>query len=211
MQDLVILSPDGAYKEVLPAMLDRHQALGIRPITFTVVSDPFHDSSEQVVELLRPFQRSHARSVVVRDLEGSGMETLGASALERKLKDELLRNGWRLDNSNALVLVPEIESWLRFDSTHLENLIKERARKNQSKVSHWKDIVASAAAEHHGWIDPGKPSKPKEVFHELLRHYRISPSNALLAVLARKESLAQCQVQSFIHFRQMMRDWFPAK
>jgi hypothetical protein len=209
MKDLVILSPDGAYKVLLPALLKRNQALKIRQISVEVISDPYHDSSGQIVELLRPFLKSHARALVVRDVEGSGQEAYGATVIEGELRKSLLLNGWNGDNSDALALEPEIESWLRLDSAHLENLIKQRARKNQNLVANWKSEVARAATRHGGWISPGKPLRPKEVYHESLRYYGISPSNALLGVLAEKETLVGCQVQSFNRFLDTMRKWFP--
>lgn len=210
MPDLVILSPDGAYKQVLPALLKRRQSLGILAVTFDVVSDPFHDASGQIVELLRPYLQSHARALVVRDIEGSGKEAGGAAALEAELKESLVQNGWQAENSAALVLEPEIESWLRLDSAHMEQLIKTYARRSKETLNDWKVIVDAAAESQGGWIQAGKPARPKEVYRQLLSHYGISPSNALLGTLADKESLAGCQVASFNRFREIVRTWFPA-
>lgn len=210
MRNLIILSPDGAYAQVLPALLNRHQSLGIRNISFDVKSDPFHDASGQIVELLRPFLNSHEKALVVRDLEGSGKEAAGAQALEMELLTSLHQNGWNRDNSAALVLEPEIESWLRLDSAHMGQLIKTFARRRKETLDDWKAIVNAAVEIQGGWIQAGKPARPKEVYRQLLSHYGISPSNALLGTLAAKESLAGCQVASFNRFREVMRKWFPA-
>ena len=209
MPDLVILSPDGAYKQVLPALLKRHQSLGIRVVTFDVVSDPFHDASGQIVELLRPYLTSHSKALVVRDIEGSGKEAAGAAALEAELKESLVQNGWQAGNSAALVLEPEIESWLRVGSAHMDALIKQLARRKKEEVDEWQEIADALATDHAGWLQAGKPARPKEVYQGVLRHYGISPSNALLGELASKESLAGCAVPTFNRFRDIMRGWFP--
>jgi len=209
MPDLVILSPDGAYKQVLPALLKRHQSLGIREITFDVVSDPFHDASGQIVELLRPYLTSHSKALVVRDIEGSGKEDAGAAALEAELKESLVQNGWQADNSAALVLEPEIESWLRVGSAHMDALIKRLARRKKDEVDGWLTIANTLAEGHGGWVQDGKPVRPKEVYQGMLRHFGISPSNALLGELASKESLAGCAVPTFKRFRDIVRAWFP--
>lgn len=209
MPDLVILSPDGAYKQVLPVLLKRHQALGIRAITFDVVSDPYHDASGQIVELLRPYLTSHGKALVVRDIEGSGKEAGGAAALEAELMESLVQNGWQAENSAALVLEPEIESWLRLGSTHMDALIKRLARREKDKTDDWRNVAESLAQAHGGWLQAGKPARPKEVYQGVLRQYGISPSNAWLGELASKESLMGCAVPTFNRFRELVRNWFP--
>jgi hypothetical protein len=209
MEDLVILTPDSAYKEVLPAILARHQALGIRVVNPVIVSDPLHDSSDQAVELLRPFQSTHHRALVFRDIEGSGREAGGVAALEAHLHGQLVQSGWPSDHVAALVLEPELESWLRFGSSHMGRVLEERARKNRDKLAEWEAKLELLCTEHGGLNELGKPLRPKEVFRDLLKAYSIPPSNALLGRLAEKESLQACRVPSFIRFRELMQLWFP--
>ncbi|MCF7788370.1 MAG: hypothetical protein K9N47_19775 [Prosthecobacter sp.] len=210
MEDLVILTPDSAYKQVLPAILARHQALGIRSLTPEIVSDPYHDSSDQAVELLRAYQSTHRRALMVRDIEGSGREELGAAALERHLHQQLMQSGWQSDHTAVLVLEPELESWLRFGSSHMGMVLKELARKNRDKLADWETKLEHICAEHGGMNELGKPLRPKEVFRDLLKEYNIPPSNAVLGKLAEKESLQACRVPSFVRFRELMQQWFPA-
>ncbi|MFZ2282066.1 MAG: hypothetical protein WAW39_29995 [Prosthecobacter sp.] len=209
MEDLVILTPDSAYKEVLPAILARYQALGIRSVTPVIVSDPYHDSSGQAVELLRSYQSSHQRALVVRDIEGSGREVQGATALEINLHEQLIQSGWENDRAAALVLEPELESWLRFGSSHMGTVLHERARKNRDKLVEWETKLQDICNEHGGMDQLGKPLRPKEVFRDLLKVYNIPPSNAILGRLAERESLRNCRVPSFLRFCDLMREWFP--
>jgi len=209
MEDLVILTPDSAYKEVLPIILARHQAIGIRPVKLAIVSDPYHDSSDQAVELLRSYQSSHQKALVVRDIEGSGRERLGANALEASLSEQLIQSGWQNDRAAALVLEPELESWLRFGSQHMGSVLQERARKNRDKLAEWETKLGHICSEHGGLDSLGKPIRPKEVFRDLLKAYNIPPSNAVLGKLAEKESLRNCRVPSFLRFCSLMQQWFP--
>lgn len=209
MEDLVILTPDNAYKQVLPAILAKYQALGIRSVTAEIVSDPLHDSSDQAVELLRPYKSTHRRALVVRDIEGSGREAQGAAALESNLHAQLIQSGWQGDDAAALVLEPELESWLRFGSSHMGGVLQELARKNRDQLPKWETKLQEICLQHGGMDQLGKPVRPKEVFQDLLRVYHIRPSNAILGKLAEKESLRNCRVPSFLRFCERMQEWFP--
>jgi hypothetical protein len=192
-------------------LLQRHQSLGIRMLeTFPrIVPDPFHDSSDQAVDLLRPFQSSHLKALILRDLEGSGREAKGAEALEQHLHQQLIQSGWKPDNAAAIVLEPELESWMRFGSAHMGRVLAERARKNRDRCGLWTDELHTICGKHGGMSADGKPLRPKEVFHDLLKVYGIPPSNAVLGKLAEKESLQGCLVPSFNRFRLLMQQWFP--
>lgn len=211
--DLVILCPDAAWQQVLDMLLHkRHQSLGIREVQCRFVSDPLHDSSGQAVELLRPFQSQAGYALVVRDLHGSGRERDGAEALQVAIREALVSSGWAEDRCAAVVADPEIEAWLRFDSSHVETLIRERARRNQAEVGAWRARVDELTEQHGGRNPQGKPLNPKEVFAGLtLNHYGIPTSNELLAFLARRESLKRCEVPSFRRFTELMRSWFPSQ
>lgn len=211
MEDLVILAPDSAYKEVLPALLQRHHSLGIRRLEMPprIVPDPFHDSSDQAVNLLRPFQNSHRKALILRDIEGSGREYMGAEALEQHLHQQMVMSGWLADNSAVVVLEPELESWLRFGSAHMGRVLAERARKNRDHCCGWMNELETIYEKQGGLNEKGKPVRPKEVFRDLLKVYGIPPSNAVLGKLAEKESLQGCEVPSFKRFCQQMQKWFP--
>lgn len=208
--ELVIICPDGAWKEVMDALFFRPESLGIRKVHPKVIVDPMHDSSPQVVELLRSFQGKDVKALIVRDLHGSGKDHLGEEGLEREILAELTVNGWPEGEVAAIVADPEIESWLRFDSVHLERLIQERARKNRSQTVNWRNYLEDAINKFGGLTDIGKPKRPKEVFNEVTKvGYGIPTSTSLLGHLASVESVKRCQTPSFIRFMEKMRNWFP--
>ena len=161
------------------------------------------------VTKLCPFQGSHKRALVVRDLEGSGREKTGVKALEEHLHEKLILSGWQAEHSAAIVLDPELESWLRFGTAHMGRILTERARKNRNQCQQWETKLQAACERLGGMDEHGKPLRPKEVFHDLLKLYGIPPSNAVLGRLAEKESLHGCKVSSFCRFYELMQKWFP--
>lgn len=135
-KDLVMLVPDGAYREVLPALLRRARSLSMREIDFHVVFDPFHDSSPQAVELLRPYQRTHRHGIVFRDFEGSGREKVSnPEQLEERLERELIATGWTAGTAHAVVAVPELEDWLRVPSPHFAARLEVVARRRRQDLT----------------------------------------------------------------------------
>lgn len=208
--DLVILCPDGAWPQALRTILSRPQSLRIRPVTVEFIPDPLRDSSPQAVDLLRPFQRTAAHALIVRDFHGSGWERKGLAELERVLRLELASSGWNQNQTDVLIADPEIEGWLRLDSDHVHTLLQERARRNRNGIEQWRSILNDALASYGGVSDNGKAKAPKEVFHELLKHYGIPPSNSLFQYLGNKESLKRCVVPSYLRFLDIMQGWFPA-
>ena len=210
-EPLVVLVPDGAYPLVLSAFLDqRRPSIGIRKVSYKIVKDMFRDSSREAIELLRPYQRLYSHALVIRDLDGSGWETKGSVELEASLKEQMLASGWGFGNCEAVVVDPEVEAWLRFDSPHLHRLIRERVRR---KIE-WEDLllqplIDECITNEGGMNEYGKPLKPKETFEEVLRHFGIQRSNALYGNLAAKESLKGCSIPSFNRLIEILREWFP--
>jgi len=209
---LAILVPDGTYLAVLRQLFEtRGQSLGIREIGFDIIKDALHDSSPETVLLLRPYLRSCTHALVFRDLHGSGSETEGAEALEKTLLAELCANGWTRDKAEVIVVDPEIEAWLRFDSTHLADLAQKRARRNREQAELLFPTVRNRAIVATGGMAPtGKPKKPKETFETILREFGIQRSNSLYGGLAEKESLQDCAAPSFQRLITILRRWFPA-
>ncbi len=211
-RDLVVLVPDGAIHNVVTTLLERRRSsLHLRQLAFDVVKDALHDSSPEstAVELLRGFCRSHERAMVLRDLTGSGWEGRGAGVLEQELAKALSANGWSQERVSAVVIDPELEIWLRLESSHVRALVAERARRNVNLtkppfVQHVRAAIQQCGGDLHG-----KPRRPKESFETILERFGIPRSNALYRELAGKESLQGCAVPSFNRFLATLQKWFP--
>ena len=210
-RDLVILAPDGAYQQVLPALLARRESLGIREVTFDLVKDALHDSSPEAVKLVATFQQSHARALVFRDYEGSGVEArLTAAELVAQLEGALTASGWEPGCAHAIVAQPEIEDWLRIPSPHLQARIRLLARRNERHAENdWAERVEKWVAALKGRNENGKPVRPKESFAAVLQHFGVQPSNAHYRYLAERESLKRCASPSFQTLLAILRKWFP--
>lgn len=212
MLDLVIITPDGAYPVVLEAMLGRPQALGIRPLTRQIVKDALHDSSGNTVDLLRPYLGKCRHALLVRDFEGSGWGERGAPALTDELVQSAIANGWSTETFAAVVVEPEIETWLRMPSTHLENLVREKARRNRDYTQEQiRTALEEIVQTNGGRGNDGKPFRPKESFAEFLRLFGMPFSNSHYKYLAEKESLHRCTSESLNRLTGILRRWFPAQ
>jgi hypothetical protein len=212
MEDLIVVTPDGAYPLVLEEFLARHASLGIRPVSRRIIKDPLRDSSGELPELLRPYLGKMRKALAIRDLEGSGWEGRGAAELEEHLTRRMIANGWPDDDCAAIVVQPEVEAWLRFPSAHLDQLVAERARRNRDWTSVQRsDALESLVAQFGGRDDAGKPRHPKEIFEGFLHQFGMPRSNALYQRLAQRESLASCITASFLRLRDVLRLWFPVE
>lgn len=206
---LIVVVADKAYERVLNELLARHREAGFHAVDPRIVTDPFHDSSRNLTELLRPYLREYEHALVFRDLAGSGFETEGARRLEAELEAQMRTHGWLHKKHAAIVTEPEIEDWLRLPSASLLALLQARAKRRRDQVAAFHGVLERLVHLHGGRDPRGKAHQPKEVFEGLVRHYGIPPANALLGFLAKSEPLDGCLSPSFNRLLQVLRDWFP--
>jgi hypothetical protein len=206
---LVAIVADKAYEAVLNEVFARSREAGFRPIQFTIKADPFHDSSRQLTDLLRPFLREYSHALVLRDLHGSGFEDKGARKLEEHLETQMRAIGWLHKKCAAVVTEPEIEEWLRLPSPSLLELLQARARQHRDRVRLFQRVLDDLLNTHGGRDGRGKAHAPKEVFEGLVRHYGIPPANALRGFLAKREPFNGCLSDSFHRLLRFLRSWFP--
>ncbi len=213
-RDLVVLGADDDLLAVVRTVLtERVAGLGITKPNVTstdFVKDVWHDSSPaaNAVAQLRTFQKTHHYALVIRDFEGSGYESEGAAKLEETISQALMQNGWARERICVIVIEPELESWLRFQSSHLEQLLqtKSKDQKSSSQINFTKKLAE--VADKYGGLVEGKPGRPKEVLEDLLRAYRVPWSSSLFEHLAQKESLKNCVTPSFNRLLSVLHVWF---
>lgn len=213
-KNLVVLCADDDQLAVVRTILnERTSSLGIKPLNLTTadfVKDVWHDSSpaENAVALLRKFQKTHHRAIVLRDLEGSGHESEGATSLENGISQALVRSGWKAERICVIAIEPEIEIWLRFQSQHLEQLLQNKSKDQKSSIRIDFGNKLTEMVAKNGGMSESKPNRPKEVFEALLRAYRVPWSSSLFEHLAQKESLKTCVTPSFNRLLAILRNWF---
>lgn len=201
-KDLIVLVADQDMKAALEALLARSESLGIRPIQFEVRPHPRHDAGcrTQSAEFLRPFINKFAHALVLFDHEGSGAEQTAVSELEDEIRNGLSQTGWN-GRAHVIVLEPELEAWVWSDSPLLDDCC---GWSGQSRA------LREWVADQFQIQDNGKPARPKEAFHAVLRMTKKIPSSSLFRVLASKVGLRRCQDRALLQLKTTLADWFPA-
>ncbi|MDI6791439.1 MAG: hypothetical protein QME81_01035 [bacterium] len=214
-KDLIVVGADEDILAIVRTIiLQRGKSLGIRPVKpdkCDFLKDVLHDSSppESVTGLLSGYLGTHHRALALRDFEGSGFENRGLDLLEQEIEKALHKSGWDAERVKTIVIEPEVERWLRFDSLHLAQLIRENTRRAGSwNIKEFQAKVVQLVEQRGGQEDL-KPVRPKEVFLDILSEYRIPQSASLYSQLAKKESLMGCTVPSFCKLVNTLQMWFP--
>lgn len=184
-----------------------HLSLGCAPFDFSteiggdlIVDEGGNDPGVYTKghELLRPFQRSHERALVVLDSEWEGSP--GKIDIEQHITGALVTSGWEEGKVKVIAIDPELENWLWQDSPHVAAALKY---KGQPPLRQW--------LEQHGWWPQGaaKPPRPKEAAEWVLRQTRSPRSSAIYQQLAARIGIAGCTDDAFVAMHAQLQAWFP--
>ena len=204
--DLVCLTADKSMSAAVEELLDRHQALGIRPLAYEVVTHPQRDSGcfHRSGAFLQDYRATAARALVVLDFEWTGAPQAAESAdrLESMLEERLRRDG--IDEwARAVVIDPELEAWVFSSSPHVADVLGWNGRSPS---------LRDALAERGHWPQgEPKPRRPKEAMDWALRNARPAAprSSAHFRELAQKVSIASCTDRAIVRMRSLLQEWFP--
>lgn len=202
VMDLIIVVPDADMEAALRALLSRPTALGIRQITFDVKRHLQRDAGcrSGAHDFLRLFLKDFRYAMVIFDHEGCGREVMTREIVEIEVEKRLEANGWH-SRCAAIVIAPELESWVWSDSPVVDDVLGWRGRNPalrewiRSKTIFWQGKNL-------------KPQRPKEAFEAALRAVRTPRSSILFEELGREVSVENCIDPSFIKFRDMLSIWF---
>ena len=202
-RDLVVLVADSQQKHTVATLLTRRQpSLGIRQVTIDIDSDIFpHPERDPGVfkkagRFLSVFAQRYQHALVLIDAEWGG---LSVEQIEEKIQDDLNKNGWE-GRSAVIVIDPELEIWVWAQSPHVPRLLGmdwEGIKNLGHQMGYWQE-------------DETKPSRPKELLEVVLHRTRKPRSSALYRQLAGTVGLSRCQDSSFLRFREILQEWFPA-
>jgi hypothetical protein len=136
------------------------------------------------------------------DREGCGNERLSGVDLEAEVEGRLQVNGWGY-RAKAVVIDPELESWVWSDSPEVEKTLGWTGR----------TPVLRSWLNENGFLEAGvaKPARPKEALEAILRVVRKPRSSAIYQELARSVSLKRCVDAAFARLRATLQGWFPSK
>ena len=150
-------------------------------------------------ELLRPYQHSHARALVVLDREWDGSP--GKLAIERDIAQNLIASGWNAERVKVIAIDPELENWLWQDKPQVAEALRYRGQPALRQM-----------LEQQGWWpqNAAKPPRPKEAVEWVLKQTRTPRSSAIYQKLAAQISIKGCTDTAFAEMHAQLRAWFPA-
>ncbi len=202
--DLVVLVADKDMQHALKGLFSRPRALGIRPVAHDIYVHPQHDPAcarPEGVQFLSRFAAQYDHGLLLFDHEGSGREATSTAALQREIDQRLVRSAWG-ERARAVVVAPELETWVWSESPHVDAVVGWSGR--SPALRDW--LVGEGRLE----ADTSKPARPKEALHAALRAAGVARSASLYQQIAERVSLQSCKDRSFRRLRSTLREWFPA-
>ncbi|HPE70927.1 MAG TPA: hypothetical protein PK018_01980 [Candidatus Competibacter sp.] len=149
-------------------------------------------------ELLRPYQRSHQRALVVLDCEWGGSP--GQSKIVADITANLVASGWRKNAAKVIAIEPELENWIWQDNPRVAEALRYRG-----------ELALRELLAQRGWWPAGqaKPLRPKETAEWVLRQTRRPRSSAIYEELAGRISIKGCADAAFLELHATLQAWFP--
>jgi hypothetical protein len=202
-KDLVILVPDRNTEAAVVGLLTRTRSLGIGAVDFDRFVHPERDPGCRLRpdSFLRSMTNRYLHALVIFDHEGAGAPDAPRDVLETDVEARLRASGWG-DRARAVVIDPELETWVWSDSPHVEAVLGWEGR--SVRVRDWLQTQGLLGR------DQAKPSRPKEAMERVLFEARKPRSSALYEELARRVSLGSCVDSAFARLRTILREWFAA-
>lgn len=202
MKDLFVLAADQDMLSAMIGLLERPKALGTRQIHYAIDRHRRRDPGcrTDASRRLRPYLNEYRYALVVFDKRGCGLEAESRENIQITVERDLSRNGWQ-GRSKAIVIDPELESWVWSRSNHVPRILG------------WTE----GYDELRSWLDSGglwpadatKPPEPKMAMRSALREQKRSVSASLFDQLARSVSLQRCECPAFKELKGTLRGWFP--
>ncbi len=201
-KDLIVIAADKNIEQTLHGILRRPDALGIREISFDIISDQVRADPgclNHSHTVMRLYQDTHTHGMVVFDRVGCGKESADREALEAEVEARLNQNGWA-GRSAAVVIDPELEAWVWSDSPHVETALGWGGR--IPRLRQW--------LENKGFVksDALKPEDPKAAVEIALKCVRKPRSSARYRQIAERVGFGKCIDPAFLKLKTVLKDWF---
>ncbi|MDN3234328.1 hypothetical protein [Pseudomonas sp. WAC2] len=151
-------------------------------------------------ELLRPYQSSHHRALVVLDCKWEGAPD--KAAIVEHITARLVASGWAEDAVKVIAIEPELENWLWQDKPQVADALRYKGDKP----------LRQYLADNGWWpADVAKPPRPKEAAEWVLRQTRRPRSSAIYQELAEYISIKGCTDAAFAEMHAAFLAWFPVE
>lgn len=201
MLDLVVLVADKNMQFALQGALGRHQAMGIRPISYEFRSHMGRDGGVRSTgaDVLARETTRFSHAFMLLDYEGCGQESDNPLTLEAQL-DLRLRAAWG-DRAKAIVIVPEVDIWLWGS----DNALRETLQwPRDGSIRDW---LRDKGFEFNA---DDKPLRPKEALDSMRSVHKQPRSSATYEKVIQRISLQNCTDSAFMRLRTQLQSWFPA-
>jgi len=206
MKDILVFTADADALAVMTSVLERHQSLGTRRISFLVDRHPYRDPGmvKTGADLAKLWKGEFDRALLIWDHHGCGREGRNspdecAKQVQQRLDDVSWKN-----RSAAVVIVPELEEWL----WHNVASFCSHFGITQMRLNGWVDDFANSCGLTSS---AAVAERPKELFEFIcLKKLRRTISPADFRAIARRASLtAWRRSGSFRQIVTVLRTWFP--
>jgi len=151
-QDLVVLVADIQQEKVVDTLLrERHQSLGMRPITFNILRHPEKDPGvyHRGADLLEVGRPLYDHALVFIDCEWDGVPG-DATHLRQHILQRLHSMGWPRDRCEVIAIEPELEAWVWTRSPHVPAVLRmswDDMRMLGQRHGYWRLVVCQANYE----------------------------------------------------------------
>lgn len=208
MRDCLFLVADKNMQAAFEGFLTRpnvHQSLGCGAFEFDprldlVVAAGDNDPGlyTRGHELLRPYQGSHRRAIVVLDADWDGSP--GAQVIIEHLTGQILSTGWPEESVRVVVIDPELENWIWQRNEHVARGLGFQRL----------EALMADPDFREAWPEgQTKPASPKESLELLLCKQRIPRSSAIYKRITAQVSIKHCEDAAFHSLIEALRSWFP--
>lgn len=199
-KDLLLLVPDKNTHFALKGALPRHEALGIRPISFEFLVHSGRDGGVRTTgAALAALKRNQFHHLLmIFDHEGCGAESMQASDLIAELERQLAPR-WG-NAAGVIVIEPEVDVWMWGGDNILAELLKWSGNQGM------RDRLRAKGFEFDA---NDKPVRPKEALEEILAAKAEPRSSSLYEKIASRLSLQRCKDPAFIRLQKTLQHWFP--
>ncbi len=153
----------------------------------------------QAHEYLRSYGNSHRHALVILDAEWGGAPS--PARIKARIEKNLTLAGWPSGTTKAIVIDPELENWIWMDSPHVV------------KALHWPgpgELRSWLVQEGFGFVQSGKPERPKEAVEAVLHETRQPRSSSIYGRIVKNASVKRCKDPAFKEMVETLRNWFPA-
>jgi len=200
MLDILLLVADKNMKYALQGVMSRPRAIGIREFSIDIRVHTLRDAGVRVsgVQALSLMKSMATHSLMVLDFEGSGASG-SALELETQLRMELQKQSNWGKQGDVVVIEPELDIWIWGADNRLCELLEWREK---GSIRDW------LQRKGFGFLESGKPVRPKEAFECVLRQCNQPRSSDLYGEIAKKMGLKRCRDLSFQRLKGILLQWF---